>query len=182
MHSIFSSWLRRTFTASDDSNCHASSEGGGTRVAIASFNSCSHLASMLSSRFSLSVLSARSALYTCIWNWSYNITYLLTAMPCLKRDETWFVYNFLGFHFRTLDFVRSAKFWGEFDHVRLPNLIKVKSSIGLGCRTFDWLRRGFIHAYLIIVEYNIKGKYPEEYWTVDNVGSENLLTRISCFV
>ena len=29
--------------------------------------------------------------------------------------------------------------------------------------------RVFIHAYLIIVEYDIKSKYPEEYQTVDKV-------------
>ena len=33
-----------------------------------------------------------------------------------------------------------------------------------------------------IVKYNIKSKCPEEYSTVDKVGSEKLLTRKSCFV
>ena len=33
-----------------------------------------------------------------------------------------------------------------------------------------------------IVEYNSKSKYPEEYSTVDKVGSENLFVRKSCFV
>ena len=32
--------------------------------------------------------------------------------------------------------------------------------------------RVFIHAYSIIVEYDVKRKYPEEYPTVDKVGSE----------
>ena len=32
--------------------------------------------------------------------------------------------------------------------------------------------RVFIHAYSIIVEYHIKRKYPEEYSTIDKVGSE----------
>ena len=32
--------------------------------------------------------------------------------------------------------------------------------------------RVFIHAYSIIVEYDIKRKYPEEYPTVDKVGTE----------
>ena len=33
-----------------------------------------------------------------------------------------------------------------------------------------------------IVKYNIKSKYPEEYSTVDEVGSEKLLTRKSYLV
>ena len=33
-----------------------------------------------------------------------------------------------------------------------------------------------------IVKYNMKSKYPEEYLTVDKVGSEKLLTRKSCFL
>ena len=37
--------------------------------------------------------------------------------------------------------------------------------------------RVFIHAYSIIVEYDTKRKYPEEYPTVDRVGSEKKLFR-----
>ena len=33
-----------------------------------------------------------------------------------------------------------------------------------------------------IVEYDIKSKYPEEYSTVDKVGSEKTLASKSCFV
>ena len=33
-----------------------------------------------------------------------------------------------------------------------------------------------------IVEYDIKSKYPEEYSTVDKVGSEKPLASKSCFV
>ena len=40
----------------------------------------------------------------------------------------------------------------------------------------------FTHAYSKIVEYDIKGKYPEEYSTVDKVRSEKLLARKSCFM
>ena len=39
----------------------------------------------------------------------------------------------------------------------------------------------FIHDS-IIVEYDIKSNYPEEYSTVDKEGSEKLLDRKSCFV
>ena len=151
------------------------------------------------SRFPLSLLSPKSALYTCVWNWSQHITYLLAATPCLKRDETWFEYNFWNFHFRTFDYVRSLncsisersivfdwqKFWVssimfnyrtqlrsierlEFDWVRLPNVLL----------TTPW----FIHAYSANVEYDIKSKYPEEYSTIDKVGSKKLLARKSCFV
>ena len=42
--------------------------------------------------------------------------------------------------------------------------------------------RVFIHTYSIIVEFDIKSKFPEEYSTVDKVRSENLLARISCFM
>ena len=42
--------------------------------------------------------------------------------------------------------------------------------------------RVFIHVYSIIVEYDIKSKYPEEYSTVDKAGSEKRLERKSCFV
>ena len=44
----------------------------------------------------------------------------------------------------------------------------------------------FAHAFWSIqkqiVEYDIKSKYPEEYSTVDNVGSGKLLVRKSCFM
>ena len=39
-----------------------------------------------------------------------------------------------------------------------------------------------IHAYSIIVEYDRKSKYSEEYSSVDKVGSGKLLVRKSCFV
>ena len=42
--------------------------------------------------------------------------------------------------------------------------------------------RVFMHAYSIIVEYDIKSKYPEEYSTVDKVESQKLLAKKSCFV
>ena len=42
--------------------------------------------------------------------------------------------------------------------------------------------RVFIHTYSIIVEFDIKSKFPEEYSTVDKVRSEKLLARISCFM
>ena len=42
--------------------------------------------------------------------------------------------------------------------------------------------REFIHVLSIIVEYDIKSKYPEEYSTADKVGNEKLLERKSCFV
>ena len=41
---------------------------------------------------------------------------------------------------------------------------------------------GFIYTYSIIVEYDVKGKYPEEYLTVDKERSEKLLARKSCFL
>ena len=50
---------------------------------------------------------------------------------------------------------------------------------------FDWVRLttlGFIHTYSIIVEYDIKGKYPKKYSIVDKVGREKRLARKSCFV
>ena len=43
----------------------------------------------------------------------------------------------------------------------------------------------FVNLYMclsIIVEYDIKSKYPEEYSTADKVGNEKLLERKSCFV
>ena len=40
----------------------------------------------------------------------------------------------------------------------------------------------FIHAISIIVEYDIKSNYPEEYSTIDKVGGEKLLVRKSCFM
>ena len=42
--------------------------------------------------------------------------------------------------------------------------------------------RVFLHAYWIIVEYDLKSKYPEEYSTFDKVGSEKLLrgNPVSC--
>ena len=36
--------------------------------------------------------------------------------------------------------------------------------------------------YSIIIEYDVKGKYPEEYLTVDREGTEKLLARKFCFV
>ena len=39
-----------------------------------------------------------------------------------------------------------------------------------------------IHRYSIIVEYDIKGKYPDQYSNVDKGGSEKPLARKSCFV
>ena len=50
---------------------------------------------------------------------------------------------------------------------------------------FDWVRLttfGFIHTYSILVEYDIKGKYPKKYSIIDKVGREKLLARKSCFV
>ena len=48
---------------------------------------------------------------------------------------------------------------------------------------FSWIDfRVFIHAYSIIVEYDIESKYPEEYSTVDKGGSQKLLARKSYFV
>ena len=40
----------------------------------------------------------------------------------------------------------------------------------------------FTHAISIIVEYDIKSNYPEEYSTADKVGGEKLLVRKSCFM
>ena len=34
----------------------------------------------------------------------------------------------------------------------------------------------------MIVEYDVRSKYSEEYSTVDKVGSEKLLAKKSCFV
>ena len=49
------------------------------------------------------------------------------------------------------------------------------------CNSSGIVFRVFIHAYSIIVEYEIKRKYPEEYPTVDKVGSkkrEEILFRV----
>ena len=48
---------------------------------------------------------------------------------------------------------------------------------------FSWIDlRVFIHAFSIIVKFDIKSKYPEEYSTVNKVGSEKTFARKSCFV
>ena len=39
-----------------------------------------------------------------------------------------------------------------------------------------------IFMYLFQIEYDMKSKYPEEYSSIDKVGSEKLLARKSCFV
>ena len=48
---------------------------------------------------------------------------------------------------------------------------------------FSWIDfRVFIHAFSIIVKFDITSKYPEEYSTVNKVASEKPFARKSCFV
>ena len=47
--------------------------------------------------------------------------------------------------------------------------------------TTFWQWFVFVHAYSIIVEYDVRSKYSEEYSTVHKVGSEKLLAKKSCF-
>ena len=48
--------------------------------------------------------------------------------------------------------------------------------------SLELIFREFIHVLSIIVEYDIKSKYPEEYSTADKVGNEKLLEKKSCFL
>ena len=56
------------------------------------------------------------------------ITYLFFATPCLKPDETGFVYDCGSFNFRTFECVRLAKVLSEFDSVRLPKVRRTSNS------------------------------------------------------
>ena len=83
--------------------------------------------------FSAFSLSSVTSLPIRVWNWSQYIDYL-NATPCLKPDETGLIYVWLlnaVFDFRLFDYVRLAKCLGEFDCVRLPNVIEVNRTIGL---------------------------------------------------
>ena len=83
---------------------------------------------MLSSWFPLSLCSAL------VFEANTLITYLFFATPCLKPDQTGFVYDCWSFNFRTFQCVRLAKVLGEFDSVRLPKVRRTSYS-GLSVQT-----------------------------------------------
>ena len=118
---------------------------GGERALVVAFNH--RVQNQLVSRWvSCFPPSSTSFLCTRVWNWSQHITYL-TATPCLKPDKTGFMFDCWSirlssivkvFDFRTIDCVRLAKCFDEFDYVRLPNRTPWSKSIER--LEFDWVR------------------------------------------
>ena len=62
---------------------------------------------------------------------------------------------------------------GEFDHLRSRNPIEVNRTIGVRLGSISKRSIDYTRIYTrVLVEYDIKGKYPEKYSNVDKVKSD----------
>ena len=72
----------------------------------------------------------------------------------------------------------SLRFWslammGEFDHLRSRNPIEVNRTTGVRLGSISKRSVDYTRIYTrVLVEYDIKGKYPEKYLNVDKVKSD----------
>ena len=100
----------------------------GERVLVVALTIASRIVIFFISALSLDLCSAL------VFEANTLITYLFFATPCLKPDETGFVYDCWRFNFRTFECVRLAKVLSEFDSVRLQKARRTSYS-GLSVQT-----------------------------------------------
>ena len=130
---------------------------------------------------------------------THNLFVNSNSLACCETRWNLICVQFLKLPFRKFDHVRLLNYsisqvqlcsigkslgWARLCSITEP--IKVNRTIGvrLGSiseRSIDFASIS-IHRYSIIVEYDIKGKYPDQYSNVDKGGSEKPLARKSCFV
>ena len=100
------------------------------------------------------------------WRNSSMSNHVAKSKMCLKLQSNENVFknhtlSFINFKAANADYFRMIEMTRHIHHVF----------------TF-WQWFVFVHAYSIIVEYDVRSKYSEEYSTVDKVGSEEILLRM----